>query len=145
MITVNLGEIHHGEPMRGEPRGWRMIYLRPAILARMAGEDEAHPFEFAHSSFLDETVTRMFVRLFAVLTAEPADRFAVDERLAILIDRLIGEHGARAGGGRRRSQSRGRLSASTTSRRRTSRSPNLPQLLGRANSSCCGPFPDVSA
>jgi AraC-like DNA-binding protein len=95
MIAVNPGEIHDGQPMRGEPRGWRMIYLRPSILARIADEAEAGRFEFARPSFRDEPAARMFVRLFSALTAEPADRLAVEERLALLLDRLLAEHGAR--------------------------------------------------
>ena len=69
MITVNPGEIHDGQPMRGQKRGWRMIYLRPTILNQMAEEAETGPFEFVRPAFRDEPCARMFVRLFSALTA----------------------------------------------------------------------------
>ena len=37
VITVNPGEMHDGLPIRGQARGWRMLYLDPALVARDCG------------------------------------------------------------------------------------------------------------
>ena len=95
MITVNPGEIHDGQPIRGQKRGWRMIYLAPTILDQMAEEAETGPFEFVRPSFRDEPIARMFVRLFSALTAQPSDGLAAEERLALFIDRLLAERTSR--------------------------------------------------
>src|SRR5882762_9400965 len=34
VITVNPGEMHDGAPLDYQPRGWRMLYLDPALVAR---------------------------------------------------------------------------------------------------------------
>src|SRR5437773_1456616 len=45
VIMVNPGEMHDGASLDGAVRGWRIIYLDPAIVAREAGEEFAGPAE----------------------------------------------------------------------------------------------------
>ncbi|WP_312416910.1 AraC family ligand binding domain-containing protein, partial [Shinella sp.] len=35
-ITVNPGEVHDGAPVGGASRAWRMLYMRPGIVAAAA-------------------------------------------------------------------------------------------------------------
>jgi len=95
LIAVNPGEIHDGAPMRGEPRGWRMIYLKPSILVGLTEEAGGEPFEFARPSFGDRLAARAFGQLFGALTAPSADGLAVEERLLRLFDRLAVRHRGR--------------------------------------------------
>src|SRR6185436_3452236 len=39
VIMCNPGEMHDGAPATDEPRGWRIIYLDPALVARELGEE----------------------------------------------------------------------------------------------------------
>jgi AraC-like DNA-binding protein len=37
VITTNPGEVHDGRPLGGRSRRWRMVYLDPEVMARVAG------------------------------------------------------------------------------------------------------------
>lgn len=95
VITVNPGEMHDGEAIGGESRAWRMVYLRPDLIARAGEEAEAAPFEFAEPAFRDATVRRLFLGLFAATTQRAADPLQIEERLVTLIAELIARHAAR--------------------------------------------------
>jgi hypothetical protein len=41
VIMANPGEIHDGAPLQGNVRGWRMIYLNPAVIHRELREEFA--------------------------------------------------------------------------------------------------------
>ena len=43
VIMSNPGETHDGAPLDGDVRGWRMLYLDPALLAREAQSLFDHP------------------------------------------------------------------------------------------------------
>ncbi|HEX7391267.1 MAG TPA: AraC family ligand binding domain-containing protein, partial [Acidiphilium sp.] len=47
IITVNPGEIHDGIPFGDRPRGWRMLYFDPVLVARELAEDAPGEFELA--------------------------------------------------------------------------------------------------
>ncbi len=95
VIAVNPGEIHDGAPIRGEPRGWRMIYVRPEVLVSMVAEDQPAALEFARPAFRDQKAAALFARLFSVLAAGSFDPLAIEERLAALIDRFVAQRGMR--------------------------------------------------
>src|SRR5258708_30262545 len=48
VIMCNPGEMHDGAPLDGQARGWRMLYLDPALVAREIQEEFAGPVEIVH-------------------------------------------------------------------------------------------------
>jgi AraC-like DNA-binding protein len=94
LICVNPGEIHDGLPIRGEARGWRMIYARPeSLLARETGFAD---FEFARAAFRDPRTAELFALLFESVVELCPDGMAIEERLTTLFGRLAARHGARS-------------------------------------------------
>src|SRR6185437_16758044 len=57
LITVNPGEVHDGAPIGDQGRGWRMLYLDPAIIASaIADISEGRigvAIEFSHPAIRD--------------------------------------------------------------------------------------------
>src|SRR5262244_1499522 len=41
VIMVNPGEVHDGVPVDGSPRGWRILYLDPTLVAREIADEVA--------------------------------------------------------------------------------------------------------
>lgn len=64
IITVNPGEVHDGVPVDAVGRRWRMLYLDPAVMARLTG----HPGEFAHPVLTNPALAAALRRLFDALT-----------------------------------------------------------------------------
>jgi AraC-like DNA-binding protein len=64
IITVNPGEVHDGIPVDDRGRHWRMLYLDPAVMARLTD----HPGEFSHPVLRNPALGRALHRLFAALT-----------------------------------------------------------------------------
>lgn len=93
VIMVNPGEMHDGAPLDGGARGWRMIYLDPAIMAREVEEDLAGPVEIVRPVARDPLLARHFARLFACLTAVQPDKLAADENLLRTLICLLRRHG----------------------------------------------------
>lgn len=82
VIMVNPGEIHDGAPMRGDPRGWRMLYLAPDVLAK----------EVARPVVSDPDLARRFGELFAAVIDPRADPLAREQALERVIGRLLQRH-----------------------------------------------------
>lgn len=93
VIMANPGEIHDGAPVEGRPRGWRMIYLDPAIMAREVKEEFAGPVEIVRPVARDPLLARHFVELFACLTAVKSDSLASEENLLRSMICLLRRHG----------------------------------------------------
>lgn len=83
LITVNPGEVHDGLPIAGAARGWRMLYLDPALLR--SGSAEA---EFCWPALRDPGAARRFDRLFAALTGPVAAPLQAEADLHLLLVRL---------------------------------------------------------
>lgn len=81
VIMVNPGEMHDGTPLNGNPRGWRMIYIDPALVVREVEEDIAGQVEIVRPVAHDRLLATLFAQLFACLTAAQSDRLAVEENL----------------------------------------------------------------
>ena len=73
---VNPGEMHDGTPVGGCARGWRMLYLDPALVARQAAAEEAGRPEITSPAVRDPMLAEHFARLFAHATAPAPDRLA---------------------------------------------------------------------
>jgi len=101
VIMVNPDEIHDGTPVGGEARGWQIIYLDPALVAREVAEEIVRPAEIIRPVAHDPHLAQLVVRLFACLTASQPDAFATEEMLLSSLLHALRWHGVaqpRAGG-----------------------------------------------
>lgn len=92
VIMVNPGEMHDGVPLDESARGWRMIYLDPALVARELREEFASPVEIVRPVARDPLLARHFSELFASLTTGQPDPFARDEILLRSLMCLMRRH-----------------------------------------------------
>jgi hypothetical protein len=93
VIMVNPGEVHDGAPLDGNPRGWRMIYIDPALVVREVEEEIAGQVEIVHPVARDRLLAAHFARLFGCLIASQSDRLAVEENLLRSLVYVFGQHG----------------------------------------------------
>ena len=122
IITVNPGEMHDGLPIGGQPRGWRMLYLDPALAAHDCG-GPAGRVEMARPALRDPVLAGHFARVFACLTAAAPDRLAAEEALLGCLVHALGRHGAR------RQPLGGAAPAIARARQRLDDAPELPATL----------------
>ena len=95
VITVNPGEMHDGAPLGGRPRGWRMLYIDPALVGREVAEEGEDRPEIVRPALRDPTLSALFARLFARVTDEVADPLAIEEALLRTLVHLLRRHGTR--------------------------------------------------
>jgi AraC-like DNA-binding protein len=91
-IMVNPGEVHDGVPLGGA-RGWRILYLEPALVLRDLADDVQGDLTFrpvARDPVLAGEVTALLASLH--------DAAGARERLLACLARIVRQH--RAGGGR---------------------------------------------
>lgn len=93
-ITVNPGEIHDGNPVHGQTRTWRMLYLDPDLLTRLRPDAVASNAEFACAALRDPVLASRFARLFKRLTAPIPDALAVEEDLVRTLAHVMRRHGS---------------------------------------------------
>jgi AraC-like DNA-binding protein len=93
VIMANPGEIHDGAPVDGSARGWRMIYLDPAIVARDVREEFVGSVEIVSPVARDPLLARHFAELFACLTAARPDSLANEETLLRSLICMLRRHG----------------------------------------------------
>nr|WP_284727824.1 AraC family transcriptional regulator [Sphingomonas psychrolutea] len=92
IITVNPGEVHDGEPLRGEVREWRMLYLSTEHMREVSlGFDRLGEFEFTapvfHKSEMAGSFASAFTRLTEADLAQP--ELATNEALIDLFASLV--------------------------------------------------------
>jgi len=93
VIMSNPGETHDGAPLDGDVRGWRMLYLDPALLAREVEEEIVGQVEIVRPVARDSVLAGHFARLFGCLTAPRSDRLASDENLLRSLIYMLRQHG----------------------------------------------------
>ena len=93
VIVANPGEMHDGAPLDGNARGWRMLYLDAALMAREVEEEFAGSLEIVRPVVRDPLLARHFASLFACLKAERPDRLAGEENLLRSLICLLRRHG----------------------------------------------------
>ena len=101
VIMVNPGEMHDGMPVDGVARGWRMLDLDPAVVAREIAEETTDAELVVRPVARDPQLSRDIVQLFAALARPAQDGLAVEESLLRCLMRVLhrhGVHGARAAG-----------------------------------------------
>jgi len=94
VITVNPSEMHDGTPIHGA-RGWRMLYLDPALVAQEVAEAVGDAPEIARPALHDPVLRGLFKRLFARATAAVPEPLALEEDLLRMLVHLLRQHGAR--------------------------------------------------
>jgi AraC-like DNA-binding protein len=92
VIIVNPGEMHDGAPLDGK-RGWRMIYLEPALVIREVEEEIVGQVEIVRPMARDPVLAGHIARLFACLTASQRDPLAREEILLRSLIYLLRRHG----------------------------------------------------
>jgi AraC-like DNA-binding protein len=101
VIMVNPGEMHDGIPVDGVARGWRILYLDPAVVAREIAEETTEEEFIMRPVARDVRLARDVVRLFTELEHPAQDGLAAEENLLRCLMRILhnhGVHGARAAG-----------------------------------------------
>lgn len=93
-IMVNPGEVHDGSPIAGQVRGWRMLYFDPALLRRELAEEDAEGLDVVRPVADDPILADRFAALFASLTSQAADGFAIEEGLVRSLQYIQRRHGA---------------------------------------------------
>jgi AraC-like DNA-binding protein len=93
VIMANPGEMHDGAPLDGSARGWRMIYLEPALVGHEVEDEFVGPIEIVRPVARDPLLARHFAVLFACLTAVRPDRLATEENLLRSLMCLLRRHG----------------------------------------------------
>lgn len=99
-ITVNPGEVHDGAPLGDAPRAWRMLYIRPAIVAAEA-EDifDGRPREEFHAPVLEDgRIAGLVSAALAALLDDHAASIAGEERLLLLLSAALREQSPRQEG-----------------------------------------------
>jgi AraC-like DNA-binding protein len=92
-IMSNPGEMHDGVPLVADVRGWRMLYLDPALLAREVEEEIVGQVEIVRPVARDPVLAGHFARLFGCVTAPRSDRLASDENLLRSLIYMLRRHG----------------------------------------------------
>ncbi|WP_407523346.1 AraC family transcriptional regulator [Methylobacterium oryzisoli] len=95
VITVNPGEMHDGDPIRGRARSWRMLYLDPAVVDQAAREDLRGEVAITRPVLSDSVLADRFAQLFAALTAPRPDALGVEEGLVRTLSHLLARYGGR--------------------------------------------------
>jgi AraC-like DNA-binding protein len=93
VIMVNPGEMHDGIPVNGSPRGWRILYLDPALIAREIADEATEKELIARPVARDPHLARQVARLFTLLETPAPDRFAAKESLLRCLMHVLHRHG----------------------------------------------------
>jgi AraC-like DNA-binding protein len=92
VIMVNPGEMHDGAPMGG-PRGWRIIYLAPALVARELANEAIGSELVIRPVARDPHLATHVVRLFKQLEAATPDQLIAEESLLYCLMSVAQKYG----------------------------------------------------
>jgi len=100
LITTNPGDVHDGRPLGGPARRWRMLYLEPEVMMRLAGEAGGAPPQeplLARPVLRDDTLRALLQTLFTRLDRwragrGSADALACEEVLVQVAVQLLTRH-----------------------------------------------------
>jgi AraC-like DNA-binding protein len=90
LITCNPEEVHDGKPLGGS-RAWKMLYLRPELMAALIAEVREggdSDFEFTTPVIEDHDRAGRFAAAYRAVTDKQADASHAHERLMLLLDSL---------------------------------------------------------
>jgi AraC-like DNA-binding protein len=92
VIMVNPGEMHDGAPMGGA-RGWRIIYLAPALVAREVANEALGSELVIRPVARDPHLATHVVRLFKQLEAATPDPLVAEESLLYCLMSVAEKYG----------------------------------------------------
>ena len=92
VIMCNPGEMHDGLPATDEPRGWRIIYIDPSLVARELAGESVDGELIVRPVVRDPRLARAVARLFAELERSCADPLAAEESLVSCLMRVAHRH-----------------------------------------------------
>ena len=92
VIMCNPGEMHDGLPATDQPRGWRIIYLDPALVAREIADDSLGCDLTVRPVVRDLRLGRLVNALFAELQHTAIDHAAAEEILVSCLMRVAQHH-----------------------------------------------------
>src|ERR1700737_2310100 len=92
VIMVNPGEMHDGLPMGGA-RGWRIIYLDPALVARAVANEAIGRELVIRPVARDPHLATHVLRLFKQLEAAAPDQLVAEESLLYCLMRVAEKYG----------------------------------------------------
>jgi len=92
VIMVNPGEMHDGAPLGGA-RGWRILYLDPALVAREIAEEFAGEELVIRPVARDSQLAAHVVRLFKQLEERSPNHMAAEEGLVCSLMCILQRHG----------------------------------------------------
>ena len=93
VVMVNPGEMHDGSPVGGA-RGWRIIYLEPALVRRAIADDDVDEVTIRPVA-RDRRLAAHVVRLFEVLRRARRDGLLAQESLSQCLMRALERHEVR--------------------------------------------------
>jgi AraC-like DNA-binding protein len=93
VIMVNPGEIHDGTPVNGVARGWRMLYLDPALVAREIPDDPKGAELIVRPVARDPRLAGEVVQLFTQVENPASDGLAAEESLVRCLMCVLHRHG----------------------------------------------------
>jgi len=85
--------VHDGVPVDGSPRGWRILYLDPTLVAREIADEVADKELVARPVARDPQLARHVVRLFSQVESPAPDGLAREESLLRCLMRVLHRHG----------------------------------------------------
>lgn len=92
VIMLNPGEMHDGTPANRSPRGWRILYFDPSLLAQeIAGETGIGDVVIKPVA-RDRQLARQVARLFMRLDRRAPDSVAIEESLWSCVMLVVHEH-----------------------------------------------------
>jgi AraC-like DNA-binding protein len=92
VIMCNPGEMHDGLPATAAPRGWRIIYIDPSLVARELAGETINGELTVRPVVRDPRLAREVIRLFAQLERSCADPLAAEESLVSCLMRVAHHH-----------------------------------------------------
>ena len=95
VIMVNPGEMHDGMPSGTTQRVWRMLYFEPALVAQLAAPEGVDDIEVVRPAVDDPVLAMRFARAFESMTVTATTRLEMEERLLLLVMRMMRRHGLR--------------------------------------------------
>lgn len=92
VIMVNPGEMHDGYTQHGEKRGWRMLYLSPALFANAIEDEFSRTVDIVLPVVRDPVLVNHFSGLFSCVTDRNSDPIEREGRLVQILTYIARQH-----------------------------------------------------
>jgi AraC-like DNA-binding protein len=92
VIMLNPGELHDGMPAGRRPRGWKILYFDPALIAREIADEMSNGEFIITPVARDPLLGRSVLRLFSQVECPAPDRLAAEESLVSCLMQVMHRH-----------------------------------------------------